>query len=231
MDGNGRWARSRGLDRSEGHEAGYHNIEPVIEWLGEAGVKYATLFSFSTENWGRPQDEVNGLLDLLALGLEEQVDRLHNRGVRLLHVGSLDRLPPAIADGVRAAVDRTARNPGLTLCLAFDYGGRQDIVQAVRRLITEGVPPGAVTEQEIARRLYTSGVPDPDLIIRTGGEFRISNFLLWQSAYSEFFSTGCNWPDVGPRELAAALEAYAGRERRFGLVDSPGAAGHDRSGR
>ncbi len=230
MDGNGRWAQARELTRLEGHEAGYKNIEPVLEWLGAAGVKYVTLFGFSTENWGRPDDEVNGLLDLLALGLDEQVERLHRRNTRIIHIGRNDRISKDLREGIRQAVRTTARNTGLTLCVAFDYGGRQDIVQAVQRAIADGVTPDQVTEESFTARLYTAGVPDPDLVVRTGGEFRISNFLLWQSAYAEFYSTECNWPDLSATELGAALGAFASRDRRFGRVSQSTQAAPGRGG-
>jgi undecaprenyl diphosphate synthase len=221
MDGNGRWAKARGLARNDGHRAGYENIERVLEAVAAAGVSYLTIFSFSNENWERPDDEVNGLLDILALGLREQVSRLDANGVRIVHIGRDDRLPATLRKEVRAAVRKTARNSGLTLCVAFDYGGRQDIVQAVRRVVADGIAAGEVTEEAISSRLYTGEIPDPDLVIRTGGEFRISNFLLWQSAYAEFYSTQCNWPDFDAAEIENALAAYRSRERRFGRVTPP----------
>jgi undecaprenyl diphosphate synthase len=218
MDGNGRWARARHLARNEGHRAGYRNIERVIRAVHAAGVRYLTVFGFSTENWERPGEEVSGLMDLLALALEEQVAKLHESNVRIVHLGRDDRLSPGLRKGVRDAVALTCGNTGLTLCVAFDYGGRQDIVQAVRKIAAEGLGPDAVTTDLISSRLYTAGIPDPDLVIRTGGEFRISNFLLWQSAYAEFYSTACNWPDFDETELDVALKTYSGRERRFGRV-------------
>ena len=219
MDGNGRWAAARNLARTEGHRAGYENIEKVINAVGVAGIDYLTLFAFSTENWGRPGDEVEGLMGLLALALEEKVAKLHGKNVRILHFGRGDRLTAELRDGVRDAVALTRNNTGLTVCIAFDYGGRAEIVHAVQEIARAGVAPEDITEDVVSRHLYTSEVPDPDLVIRTGGEFRISNFLLWQSAYAEFFSTSCNWPDFDEQELAKALTIFASRKRRFGLVE------------
>lgn len=218
MDGNGRWARAHDRSRSEGHRAGYRNIERVLERLRDLGVPYVTLFGFSTENWERPDEEVSGLLDLLALAIDEQAGKLHRNNVRIVHIGRADRLSPELREKIRRAVGLTARNTRMTLCVAFDYGGREDIVQAVRRIAEGALKAGEITEEAVSAHLYTAGIPDPDLVVRTGGEFRISNFLLWQSAYAEFYSTLCNWPDFDEAELAKALDAYASRQRRFGRV-------------
>ncbi len=218
MDGNGRWATAHGKSRSEGHRAGYRNVERILERLRVTGVKCVTLFSFSTENWERPEEEVSALMDLLALAIDEQVQKLHRNNVRIVHIGRMDRLRPELQQKIRHAMELTARNAGMTLCLAFDYGGRAEIVQAARKLVSEGARAEDITEESLAGHLYTTGLPDPDLVVRTGGEFRISNFLLWQAAYAEFYSTPSNWPDFDERELDAALAAYGRRERRFGRV-------------
>ncbi len=218
MDGNGRWANAHGKSRSEGHRAGYKNVERILEHLRETGVKCVTLFSFSTENWERPEEEVTALMDLLALAIDEQVQKLHRNNVRIVHIGRTARLRPELQQKIRRAVEITARNGGMTLCLAFDYGGRAEIVHAARQLVLQGAQAEDITEEALASHLYTTGLPDPDLVIRTGGEFRISNFLLWQAAYAEFYSTPSNWPDFDENELDAALSAFGRRERRFGRV-------------
>jgi undecaprenyl diphosphate synthase len=219
MDGNGRRAGARDRSRSDGHRAGYRNIEPVLQRLRDLGVPYVTLFGFSTENWERPDEEVSGLLDLLALAIDEQAVKLHRNSVRIVHIGRADRLSLELREKVRRAVELTAGNTGMTLCVAFDYGGRDDIVQAVRRMAESGLNAGEITDEAVSAHLYTAGVPDPDLVVRTGGEFRLSNFLLWQSAYAEFYSTPCNWPDFDAAELGKALDAYASRQRRFGRAE------------
>ncbi len=218
MDGNGRWAKERGLPRSEGHRAGYQNIRGVVEHLGHAGVQYITLFAFSTENWDRPGNEVDSLLELAREVIGAETAALHEKNVRVLHVGRLDRLPEGLQNEIRQAVELTGANSGLTLCVAFDYGGRVEIVRAARAIVEEGLRPDEITEDSFASRLFTSGIPDPDLVIRTGSEFRISNFLLWQSAYAEFYSAPVNWPEFKGSRIEAALDEYARRERRFGRV-------------
>ncbi len=220
MDGNGRWARSRGKPRSEGHRAGTGNIRRIIETFHRYGVKYLTLFAFSTENWARPNDEVNGLLQILRDVIDTEVQALHEQGVRIRHLGRLDRLPSALQDAVRASVELTSKNTGLTLSVAFDYGGRADILNAVQRIVADRLSPEDITEEAFSRYLYTSELPDPDLIVRTAGEMRISNFLLWQSAYSEYYATPVMWPDFDETEIAKALAAYSKRQRRFGKVTS-----------
>ena len=220
MDGNGRWARSRGKDRLEGHRAGTENIRQVMEAFSRNGTTYVTLFAFSTENWERPSDEVQGLIEILSQMIESEVQRLHEQGVRIRHLGRLDRLSPALQSAIQDSVELTKSNAGLTLSVAFDYGGRAEIIEAVRGMVAEGIPPNEITEAALRRHLYTDGLPDPDLIIRTAGEMRLSNFLLWQSAYAEYYSTAALWPDFDEAEVDKALAAYSQRQRRFGrLVD------------
>lgn len=218
MDGNGRWAKSRGLSRSEGHRAGYENLRRVVSASAKAGVSYLTLFAFSTENWDRPSEEVSGILSLAAEVIKMETEHLHKNGIRIKHVGRLDRLPETLQAEIGEAVTLTSGNAGMTLGIAFDYGGRYDIVQAVQRIICDGVNPEQITEELVSRYLFTSSVPDPDLVIRTGGEFRISNFLLWQSAYAEFYSSEVFWPDFDGAQLLKAFEVYTKRERRFGRI-------------
>ena len=216
MDGNGRWAISRGLDVSEGHHAGYENIRRVVSDFANRGVEYLTLYAFSTENWDRPKSEVTGILDLAIAVIAREAQELHESGVRIKHLGRVDRLSPELRDELEQAVQMTAGNTGLTLGIAFDYGGRAEIVQAVRRIVEETVSADEVDEQKFAGFLYTSDMPDVDLLIRTGGDFRISNFLLWQTAYSEFYSSETWWPDFFGEHIDEAFEAFNERKRRFG---------------
>jgi undecaprenyl diphosphate synthase len=218
MDGNGRWAKKRGLLRLAGHKAGGENIRPVVRIFADHGVRYLTLYAFSTENWNRPRTEVAGLLGLLAKKIDHETQGFHEANIRLLHLGRLDRLSQRLKGKVQAAVELTRNNTGLTLCLAFDYGGRDEIVQAARRIANAGIPVDKVDEAVFARYLYRPDVPDPDLLIRTGGESRISNFLLWQVAYSELYFTPVLWPDFGLRDVEEALSEYKSRQRRFGKI-------------
>ncbi len=218
MDGNGRWARERGLPRVYGHRAGTENIRRIVEACVEHGIKVLTLYAFSTENWFRPQDEIEGLFGILAEVIDRETMSLHRNGVRLRHIGSLDGLPPELRQRVRHAVGLTRDNERLILNVAFNYGGRAEIVRAVRRMVEDGVRPEEVTEERLAAYLDTAGLPDPDLIIRTAGELRLSNFLLWQAAYAEYWSTPVYWPDFGKEHLAQALEDFRLRKRRFGRV-------------
>ena len=218
MDGNGRWARDRGLSRQRGHRAGADRIRAVIERLGEHGVPIVTLFAFSTENWGRPRGEVDYLMRLAGRVIDRELDSLDEAGIRLQHIGDLSPLPRSLQRKVEDAVVRTAGNDRITVNLAFNYGGRSDIVGAVRRLIADGVAPGEVDAEAIASRLATADLPDPDLLIRTAGERRLSNFLVWESAYSEYYFTPTLWPDFGPQDVDKALGEYRRRRRRFGLI-------------
>jgi len=223
MDGNGRWARARGLPRIAGHRAGVDNVRRVINCLAGRGIKHITLFAFSTENWDRPSDEVSFLTgDLLRDALGAVTQELHEEGVRILHMGCLDRLSPELQEKIREAIELTGRNTGPTLNVAFDYGGRADIVEAARRIVASGIKAESIDEQLFSRYLYSAGLPDPDLIVRTGGDFRISNFMLWQSAYSEFYSTPVLWPAFDENAIDVALEAYRRRGRRFGRVADEG---------
>jgi undecaprenyl diphosphate synthase len=216
MDGNGRWARKRGLPRLAGHKAGGDNIRPVAKSFAGRGVGYLTLYAFSTENWDRPRAEVMGLLTLLSRRIDQETRALHEDNIRLVHLGRQDRMSQGLRNKVEAALDLTRDNTGLTLCLAFDYGGRDEIVQAARHIAAAGTGSEGIDESGFARHLYLPDVPDPDLIIRTGGEMRLSNFLLWQAAYSELYFTPVLWPDFGPHEVDEALAEYARRQRRFG---------------
>ena len=218
MDGNGRWAKARHLPRLAGHRAGVENVRPVLEGCVEFGVPMLTIWAFSTENWRRPQAEVQGLIRLLGETIDRQLKELHQEGVRLNHIGRLDRLPQRLQKRVHEAIELTKNNTRIALNVAFDYGGRDEIARAVRRIIQDKVPAEDVTEDLISHYLYTAGLPDPDLIIRTSGEFRTSNFMLWQGAYAEYHVTPTYWPDFGKDELYEALQSYAMRERRFGAV-------------
>jgi undecaprenyl diphosphate synthase len=222
MDGNGRWAKQRNLPRLAGHKAGTNNIRRIIRSLSEHGVRCVTLYVFSTENWNRPGREVRGLMRLIEEAVDREVQSLHADGVRLIHIGAGDGVTQRLQNKVRKAIDLTANNDKLTVCIAFNYGGRSEIVNAVKRMIEDGVAPDKVDEDLISSYLYTAGLPDPDLIIRTGGEMRISNFLLWQAAYSEYYITPTLWPDFGPEEMEQALAAFGSRERRFGGLRNRG---------
>jgi undecaprenyl diphosphate synthase len=218
MDGNGRWAKKRGIPRLAGHRVGVDRIQQVLEILGNKGVEFVTLYAFSTENWNRPLEEVQGILEILEDALREQTRALHEKNVRVVHLGKLDHLTPKLQDAVAQAQSLTRYNTGITLNVAFDYGGRDEILEAVRRIIREGIPPDEVNEELFGGYLFTAHSPDPDLVIRTGGELRISNFLLWQSAYSEYYHTTTLWPDLDAGELEQALDSYSNRQRRFGNV-------------
>jgi undecaprenyl diphosphate synthase len=218
MDGNGRWALSRGLPRLAGHRAGTENLRRVIEACVEFGVRYLTLYAFSTENWGRPMEEVRGLMRILEDVIDRELEELHKQGTRLLHIGRLDRLKPSLRQKVLDAIEYTKDNDRLILCVAFNYGGRDEIVCAIQHMIEDSVTPDQVSAELVSKYLFTAGVPDPDLIIRTSGELRGSNFLIWQGAYSEWYFTPTYWPDFGKDELALAIEEYKHRQRRYGHV-------------
>jgi len=220
MDGNGRWALQRGLPRLAGHKAGTENLRRVIRASVELGVKYLTIYAFSTENWGRPPEEVKGLMYILEDVIDRELNELHKEGVQLRHIGRLERLAPSLQEKVLDAIDVTKNNDRLILNIAFNYGGRDEIVQAIQRMMKDGVPPEKVTDELVSRYLYTAGVPDPDLIIRTSGELRVSNFLIWQAAYSEWYITPTFWPDFDKEEYRRALESFAHRDRRYGKIAS-----------
>ena len=220
MDGNGRWAAQRGLPRLVGHSAGTDNLRRMITACIEFGIKYLTVYAFSTENWGRPKEEVDGLMKLLADVIDRNLEEIHQEGAQLRHIGHLEGLPPMLRDKVKKAIELTRNNDKLVLNLAFNYGGRDEIVYAVREIIAEGIPLEDVTPDTISQHLFTAGTPDPDLIIRTSGEMRISNFLIWQSAYSEWYFTPTLWPDFDRNELRKALVEYSRRNRRYGKIDT-----------
>ncbi len=216
MDGNGRWAKRRGLPRLAGHRAGVENIRRILRECTDLGIQYLTIYAFSTENWSRPSAEVEGLMRIFGEFLDRETRSLHAEGVKIRHLGSMQGVSPALQRKTQAALDLTRENQRINLCVAFNYGGRADIVDAVRALVAAGIAPDAITEQMISERLSTGGIPDPDLIIRTSGEWRLSNFLLWQAAYSEYWVTPTFWPDFSPELLRQALHDYGQRERRFG---------------
>jgi len=218
MDGNGRWAKERGVPRLAGHEAGGKNIRPVVKIFADYGVRYLTLYAFSTENWSRPRIEVAGLLGLLSKKINQETQAFHQENIRLIHLGRLDRLSQKLREKVKAAVELTKNNTGLTLCLAFDYGSRDEIVHAAIRIAKAGITSDNIDESVFARYLYCPDIPDPDLVIRTAGESRLSNFLLWQAAYSELYFTPVLWPDFGHKEIEEALSEYKHRQRRFGKI-------------
>ena len=218
MDGNGRWAEARGLTRLEGHRAGTENLRQIIKGCREIGVKHLTLYAFSTENWKRPQAEIDGLMTILEIYLDKELEELCREGVRLHHIGRLEAMPEATRRRVEHSIEVTCRNTALSLHLAWNYGGRDEIVQAIQHMIQDGLRAEDITAEVVNQYLYTAGVPDPDLIIRTSGELRVSNFLIWQGAYSELYITPTYWPDFGKEAFRQALEEYQRRERRFGLV-------------
>jgi undecaprenyl diphosphate synthase len=219
MDGNGRWAKARGLPRTEGHRHGKDNLRRILEACTEFGIEILTIYAFSTENWGRPPAEVNVLMSILNLVLDQEVKDLHKNGVQVRHIGKLEGIEPKLARKIQAACDYTKDNTRIILNVAFNYGGRAEIVHAVQRIIASGVAPEDVTEDLIDDYMYTSDLPDPDLIIRTSGEFRLSNFLIWQGAYSEYYPSSVYWPDFDRNELLKALWEFNGRRRRFGKTD------------
>lgn len=221
MDGNGRWARERGLPRLAGHRAGVENLRRVLEASAEYGVQYLTIYAFSTENWERPPAEVRGLIGILEDVIDRELDSLHANGVQLRHLGQLERLNPQLQEKVHQAIELTKNNQQLVLNVAWNYGGRDEIVHAIQRMIDAGLAPDEITEERVSEYLYTSNCPDPDLIIRTSGEMRVSNFLIWQGAYSEWYVTPTYWPEFGPDELLKALHEYAQRERRYGRISDP----------
>ena len=219
MDGNGRWAAERGWPRDKGHRAGTENILRVLREFSRNGIKYVTLFGFSTENWGRPSEEVQSIIEILGEAIGREVGGLHDEGVCINHIGSLGRLSPKLKRDIARVIDLTKGNKKLILSVAFDYGGRAEIIDAFCNIVNEGLPIDQINEEVFGRHLYTADLPDPDLIIRTAGEMRLSNFLLWQSAYSEFYSAEVFWPDFDEKEVDNALVEYSQRKRRYGKLD------------
>lgn len=222
MDGNGRWAQQHGRRRTYGHRAGVENVRCVLQASVRFGIQILTLYAFSTENWSRPRSEVNVLMNLLAQALRNEVPELHKNGVRLNHIGRLEHIPERLRQGVLNAIELTKDNDRLLLNVAFNYGGRAEVLDAVKRIIEAGLRPEELTEEVFEQHLYTAGQPDPDLIIRTAGELRISNFLLWQGAYAEYYAAPVYWPDFGEAELYEALVDYSRRERRYGGLPGEG---------
>lgn len=223
MDGNGRWAQARGLPRTEGHKAGEHSLFEVVEACDAIGVEWLTVYAFSTENWKRPKDEVAFLINFNEEILIRRRDELHERNVRVRFVGRRDwRVPKRLIRRMDETLELTRHNTGLTFTIAFNYGGRAEIVDAVRKIVDNGTPADKITEKTIARELYDPEMPDPDLVIRTSGEHRISNFLLWELAYSEFLFTDTPWPEFGQQAFIDSIHEYQTRDRRFGGVASDG---------
>jgi len=223
MDGNGRWAQTRGLPRTEGHRAGEHSLFEVVEASDDMGIEWLTVFAFSTENWKRPQDEVSFLINFNEEILIRRREELHEKNVRVRFVGRRDwRVPKRLIRRMDETLELTQDNTGLTFTIAFNYGGRAEIVDAVRQIVADGTPADKITEKTIARRLYDPETPDPDLVIRTSGEHRISNFLLWELAYSELLFTDTPWPEFGRQSFIDAIHEFQTRDRRFGGVASPG---------
>jgi undecaprenyl diphosphate synthase len=218
MDGNGRWAQQRGLPRLAGHRAGTENIRRVLTGCVEYGIKVLTIYAFSTENWKRPEQEVRGLMSIFARVIDRELNELDRQGVQLRHVGRLEGISNSLKAKVHQAIDLTKNNDRIILNVAFNYGGRAEIVDALKRIIRDGVQAEQVTEELIGRYLYTTDCPDPDLIIRSSGEFRTSNFLLWQAAYAEYYVTPTYWPDFDKDKLYEALLTYSQRDRRYGEV-------------
>jgi undecaprenyl diphosphate synthase len=222
MDGNGRWAARRGLPRLAGHRAGTENLRRVIRACVEFGIQYLTIYAFSTENWGRPKDEVDGLMHIVEDVIDKELGELNKEGVCLRHIGRLEYLSLTLQGKVLQAVELTKNNTRLVLNIAFNYGGRDEIVCAIQTMLHAGVKPEDVNEELISQYLFTAGTPDPDMIIRTSGEMRISNFLIWQGAYAEWYVTKSLWPDFDKEELRKALLDYSKRDRRFGRVSACG---------
>lgn len=224
MDGNGRWAQKRSLPRVAGHREGVESVRDMVEVCGQLGVKYLTLYAFSTENWKRPKEEVSMLMRLLMKALRDETDKLHRNNVRVRTIGDISKLPVEVQNELLDAIVKTQNNTGLNLLLALSYSGRWDILQAVKKIssdIKRGVmSEDSINEEVVTKYLSTQGIPDPDLLVRTSGEFRVSNFLLWQLAYSEIYITELNWPEFRRDELYRAITEYQKRERRFGLTSN-----------
>jgi undecaprenyl diphosphate synthase len=216
MDGNGRWAAARRLPRMAGHRAGTENLRRIIKACVRFGINYLTIYAFSTENWKRPEDEVQGLMQIMGDVLEKEVPELNEQGVQLRHIGRLEQLDARTQKKIRKAIDMTRDNKRLILNVAWNYGGRDEIVHAMQKIAAEGIKPENITQKVVSDHLYTSGIPDPDLVIRTSGEIRVSNFLIWQSAYAEWYFTDTLWPDFDEDSLKKAIEDFSARNRRYG---------------
>jgi len=220
MDGNGRWATKRHLPRLAGHKAGVNALRRVLEYAVDEHIEMLSVYAFSTENWGRPRVEVEGLMRLFWETIRSDIEKLHREGVRLRHLGRLQDLSPDIQKAVQDSVELTRNNTRIGLNVCFNYGGRAELVDAIRQIIADGHDPNSITEELISSYLYTRDLPDPEMVIRTAGEMRVSNFLLWQSAYSEYYATPTLWPDFGKEDLHSALESYRHRQRRFGRLSA-----------
>jgi len=216
MDGNGRWAKARGLPRLAGHRAGTDNLRDIIKAGVDFGIQNLTFYAFSTENWSRPKSEVQGLMKIMADVFDREAAELHKEGARLIHIGHLDGLPPVLQDKVRNAVEMTSGNKRINIVLAFNYGGRDEIIHAIKRMLRDNVDPEKVDQDLVSEYMFTAGIPDPDLVIRTSGEQRTSNFLTWQTVYSEWYFPKVYWPDFNKEELVKAIVEFGNRDRRFG---------------
>ena len=216
MDGNGRWANMRNLERSKGHKKGTENLPTIVEGFQEVGVQYLTLYAFSTENWARPKKEVAALMNLLLESIASQLDNLNKNNVKLVHLGNKETLSKKVRKSIAKAEKITSANTGLTLSIAFNYGGRDELIGVIKQIIKDGIESDTISEKTVSCRLYSKGIPDPDLIIRTAGEIRISNFLIWQSAYSEYYFTEVLWPDFNKKNILEALDEYSKRHRKYG---------------
>jgi len=217
MDGNGRWARKRGMPRLMGHEAGMRTLENIVDCAHDFGIRYLSLYAFSTENWKRMPSEIDGLMKLFRFYLKNKIERVHSRGGRIRCVGQIEAFPPDILAGVREAEEYTKNNTAIDLIILMNYGGRQEIVDAVNKILSER-HNAPITEETLNQKMYAPDIPYPDLLIRTAGEFRMSNFWLWGGAYSEYYFTDVYWPDFGREDLKKALISYSGRERRYGAA-------------
>ena len=218
MDGNGRWAKKKGLARLLGHREGYRTLRGILLTASELGIKFLTVYAFSAENWRRPQDEVSGLMTLIETAAKDELRTMHQNNVRVQVAGRLDEIPPSLRQALQHGIETTRNNTGITFTLAVNYGGRAEIVDAVKTIVAEGLKPEEVTEEAIAARLYNPLTPEPDLMIRTAGEMRWSNFLIWQSAYTELYVTETTWPEFGEKDLLDAVQTYQQRTRKFGAV-------------
>jgi undecaprenyl diphosphate synthase len=229
MDGNGRWARLRLMPRLEGHRQGAKTVRRVVEFSRRSGIRFLTLYAFSTENWQRPSTEVSGLMKLLAQFLDSELEELHKNDIQFRTIGDLSRLPPTLRAKIEAGIEKTSKNGSLVLTVALSYGGRQDIIAATQKIV-RATKSGALNEDDLTEQVFsefldTGGMPDPDLLIRAGGEMRISNFLLWQCAYAELYFTQCLWPDFGDQDFLNAVDAYRSRQRRCGMISEQVSAG------
>ncbi|HXY74415.1 MAG TPA: polyprenyl diphosphate synthase [Dehalococcoidales bacterium] len=217
-DGNGRWAKQRGLPRIMGHRAGTENMLRMVQWISEYPIPYVTFYGFSTENWHRPDSEVRGLFEVVGKFVDSHLADIHRANIRIRHIGTLSGLPEPLQKAITKSVETTKNNTGMNLGIAWNYGGRAEIVDAAAKLMREGCNPEKLDEKIFADHLYTAGMPDVDLLIRTGDETRLSNFLIWQTAYAEYYFTKVLWPDFGKQEIEAALRDFSERDRRFGRV-------------